>query len=211
MKLGIVLAAAGIVIGTTGIASAAVLTDYTIVPPGNLFPPETLAIVTDSNQYRGDFAWGAYAAPGDAPFYLINGATTSNQRVFYWTANLTAGTAYSYDFEAVNNYDVAPPVLQLSDNGALVGSSVTIAPSGPYGTSFVGVVGPWEPYTLSFTPTTSGIATIALVDTNTAYSGNDFSIAAIPEASTWAMMALGFAGLGFAGYRGSRNKAAALA
>ena len=30
----------------------------------------------------------------------------------------------------------------------------------------------------------------------------------IPEASTWAMMALGFAGLGFAGYRRSRKRAA---
>ena len=34
--------------------------------------------------------------------------------------------------------------------------------------------------------------------------------ATVPEPSTWAMMLLGFAGLGFAGYRKSR-KAAALA
>ena len=32
--------------------------------------------------------------------------------------------------------------------------------------------------------------------------------AAIPESSTWAMMALGFAGLGLVGYRGSRKSAA---
>jgi hypothetical protein len=31
---------------------------------------------------------------------------------------------------------------------------------------------------------------------------------AVPEASTWAMMVLGFAGLGFAGYRASRRNAA---
>jgi hypothetical protein len=35
------------------------------------------------------------------------------------------------------------------------------------------------------------------------------SVAAVPELSTWAMLALGFAGLGFAGYRGSRRTAAA--
>jgi hypothetical protein len=30
----------------------------------------------------------------------------------------------------------------------------------------------------------------------------DFSIAAIPETSTWAMMLLGFAGLGYVAFRG---------
>jgi hypothetical protein len=34
------------------------------------------------------------------------------------------------------------------------------------------------------------------------------SITAIPEPSTWAMMLLGFAGLGYAAYRGSRRTAA---
>ncbi len=32
-----------------------------------------------------------------------------------------------------------------------------------------------------------------------------FTLTAVPEASTWAMMLLGFAGLGFAGYRASRR------
>ena len=31
------------------------------------------------------------------------------------------------------------------------------------------------------------------------------SITAVPEPSTWAMMLLGFAGLGYAGWRGSRK------
>jgi hypothetical protein len=41
----------------------------------------------------------------------------------------------------------------------------------------------------------------------------DFSTGAgvVPEASTWAMMLIGFAGLGFAGYRGSRQSAAGVA
>ena len=33
----------------------------------------------------------------------------------------------------------------------------------------------------------------------------DYVFAAIPEPSTWAMMLLGFAGLGFAGYRKTRK------
>jgi hypothetical protein len=34
---------------------------------------------------------------------------------------------------------------------------------------------------------------------------NTTTAGAIPETSTWAMMALGFAGIAFAGYRGSRT------
>jgi hypothetical protein len=37
------------------------------------------------------------------------------------------------------------------------------------------------------------------------FGGADISIAPVPEPSTWAMMLLGFAGLGFAGYRRSRK------
>jgi hypothetical protein len=39
--------------------------------------------------------------------------------------------------------------------------------------------------------------------------GNAFSVTGVPEPSTWAMMLLGFAGLGFAGYRRARELRAA--
>jgi hypothetical protein len=38
-----------------------------------------------------------------------------------------------------------------------------------------------------------------------------FTLTAVPEASTWALMVIGFAGLGFAGYRASQKRAAAAA
>jgi len=38
-----------------------------------------------------------------------------------------------------------------------------------------------------------------------------FTLTPVPEASTWAMMAIGFAGLGLAGYRASQKRAAAAA
>jgi hypothetical protein len=205
MKLGYTLAAAGILVGMTGVASAALNSDYTLVPPGNLIPPETYALSTTSNEYRGDGAWGDYTAPdGHSAFYVINGASTPNPRVFYATEDLTAGDAFSVSFLAIDNYPVAAPVLQLSDNGALVGSAVTL--TGPYGSAYASGVGPWQTYTLSFTPTATGPVTIGLVDTNTVYSGNDFSIAAVPEPATWAMMLTGFAGLGIAGYRGTTKR-----
>jgi PEP-CTERM motif len=42
-----------------------------------------------------------------------------------------------------------------------------------------------------------------------AIDGNVTTLAAVPEPSTWAMMLIGFASLGFVGYRASRKSAAA--
>ena len=53
------------------------------------------------------------------------------------------------------------------------------------------------------------------IDTSGTFSLTGVSVlslnSAIPEPSTWAMMLLGFAGLGFAGYRASRRKGVAAA
>jgi hypothetical protein len=44
---------------------------------------------------------------------------------------------------------------------------------------------------------------------NAGFGVGHFTLTAVPEASTWAMMAIGFAGLGMAGYRASQNRPAA--
>jgi hypothetical protein len=113
MKLRLTLASAGIVIGMTGIASAQ--SDYNLcATAGCLYPQQTYAISTSSNEYRGDGAWGNYTAPAwDSSFLVINGATVPNQRVLYATEDFTAGVTYSFSFLAVDNYPVAAPVLQL--------------------------------------------------------------------------------------------------
>lgn len=43
---------------------------------------------------------------------------------------------------------------------------------------------------------------------NGQFVASNFSVSAVPELSTWAMMMLGFAGLGFVGYRASRKTVA---
>ena len=60
--------------------------------------------------------------------------------------------------------------------------------------------------TTSITPNASFGFTYALVDPPLA--ATPLSAAIIPEPSTWAMMLIGFAGAGFAGYRASRKTAA---
>ena len=53
-------------------------------------------------------------------------------------------------------------------------------------------------------PSAFGVGTFTL----TAATG---TLSAVPEASTWAMMVIGFAGLGIAGYRASQKRAVAAA
>ena len=51
--------------------------------------------------------------------------------------------------------------------------------------------------------------TTQFYDTHTAGAFFTAGASPVPEPSTWAMMLVGFVGLGYAGYRGSRKKSAA--
>ena len=55
----------------------------------------------------------------------------------------------------------------------------------------------------------TGNAYDELTSNPSAFGVGTFTLTAVPEASTWAMMLLGFAGLGYAGYRRVRAPRAA--
>jgi hypothetical protein len=66
-------------------------------------------------------------------------------------------------------------------------------------------------FSLAFTGlSVPGTETISVEDLSGGRDNGSYSltISAVPELSTWAMMLVGFAGLGFAGYRASRKSAA---
>jgi hypothetical protein len=105
-------------------------------------------------------------------------------------------------------YGMAPPpsALDLVNGGSGLGSSS--APSG-LGSS-------------SITPSGLGAGSSGASDAGSSYGSGSvstvfttfpggggfvFTLTPVPEASTWAMMLLGFAGLGYAGWRGSRKPA----
>jgi PEP-CTERM motif len=54
----------------------------------------------------------------------------------------------------------------------------------------------------------TGLAPFTQVEFSSTRNAFEFSLGAIPEPSTWAMMLAGFAGVGFLGWRGSRKTAA---
>jgi hypothetical protein len=82
-------------------------------------------------------------------------------------------------------------VVDLYSNGWIAGPGNPTPPSTDYYGVVVGYTDPIKGFTTDYT------------------SANGLMFAA-PEPSTWTMMVLGFAGLGFAGYRASR-KAVAIA
>jgi hypothetical protein len=82
-------------------------------------------------------------------------------------------------------YGMAPPsALDLVGGGSDLGSSGAGAAGGSsYGSG------------------------VSVVDTQFPVDPGGFSLPAVPEPSTWVMMMLGFGGLGYAGWRGSRKPA----
>jgi PEP-CTERM motif len=94
-------------------------------------------------------------------------------------------------------YGMAPPsALDLVNGGSGLGSSST-APSG-LGAGSSGASDGGSSY---------GSDGVSLVATQFPGDPGIGWVIAVPEASTWAMMLLGFAGLGYAGWRGSRKPA----
>ena len=100
-----------------------------------------------------------------------------------WTDSL--GT-FDETLTAVSTVDrSAPNALTMILSGTLSGPGITGSQAAFLEYAATQVAGP------------GGAVSLSLTDSSAA--------SAVPETSTWAMMMLGFAGLGFAGYRASRK------
>ena len=134
-----------------------------------------------------------------------------------WVVDSITGTANGLAITGLDLYGGAdnlvfppdPPNVGVDRNG--LGFTVTggvaynvyeddggYTPDSPYYCGAVYcLIGPGTPGTLGI-----GDPVVALTD---------FTIAGVPEPSTWALMVLGFAGLGFAGYRRAKKSGVATA
>jgi hypothetical protein len=139
--------------------------------------------------------------------YLTSGTAS-------WTTtitNLTVGKTYDLNFKIAFEGGDTPLSQQVItvgfDSGSSTGSSNF---SAPYNSGNYWKV--WLPESLQFVAT----ATSAVADFSVTNQINDLGLdsvtvttpSGVPEPSTWAMMLLGFAGLGFSGFRRARARSA---
>jgi hypothetical protein len=154
-------------------------------------------------------AYVATYTPGTFPFTYWSAPIAGSQ----WITP-TTDPAASFDPNANGLYTfsetftgTAGSVIRgsyLSDNTV---TSITLQPSTEVLSGGGGFTAPASSF--SFAPLAqTGTYTLAFTVENFAQNGGnpfglDVSVSAVPEASTWAMMILGFLGLGFLGYRKS--------
>jgi len=173
---------------------------------GNL--PGTSAPVVIQNNSSAGYPLGAFGEPIPAAaggnwiayFSTDTGTQTLTQQL---STPLTAGVTYtlSYDLYSPSNGQANPFNATLSST--LDGNTL-----GPFNAKGFGAGWVEESATFVANSATPDFLTISF--TGLGVTGADFAIdnitiAAVPEPATWAMMILGFIGVGFMAYRRRQN------
>jgi Protein of unknown function (DUF642)/PEP-CTERM motif len=164
---------------------------------GTFFSPSWAITINNVDLVSGPLS-GAPAFEGSQYLDLVGyGATGAISQAFA----TVAGKTYVLKFEYANN----PWSTSTASAAVLVGGSSFIG-SVTHDTS-TGSNLEWTAYSATFVANSSS-ATLDFVNTVASSNGgvmlDAVSISAVPEPSTWVMMLLGFAGLGFAAYRRAR-------
>ena len=188
----------------------------------NALPQNAKAeLIVNGGFETGDFT-GWTPGPDGFPQYIVtnpvHGGTNAAQIAGFsfnpdtLTQNIatTAGTAYSLSF-----WRYQDPMNPTADNFPDGKTFLTVTWNGVniFDESYTGVYAgdPYHKFTFTVVGTGADVLQfISAQDPAFTYLDDVSLTAAVPEPSTWAMMILGFAGVGFMAYR-RRNQTAALA
>jgi hypothetical protein len=143
----------------------------------------------------------------------------ANNTGAYGGTGIFAGLGLNTDFGASLTFSLSDAsTVSFSDGafGSFTGATIDdhVTTSGTVTSDIIYVVGDWTPGSYGDVANGSYLASFTFTLNQTAggaiSGGETFSVPptgdpAAPELSTWAMMGLGFAGLGFAGYRSRRG------
>lgn len=192
--------------GVTGFAS-----DYTLVPPGDLTPESTYAVITNPNSLHSAFTSYGDHTTGSGNMFVGNGASDTTKNVWKSAASFAVTPNTDYFFEAFMSsaHAASPAKLSFELDGdasdAILGTGDAPATTGVW----VGISKTWN----------SGANTsvsLFLRNANSAAFGNDFAIDDInfsetsivntpDSASTLACLGLGFLGCVAASRRTRQN------
>lgn len=116
------------------------------------------------------------------------------------TISTNSGTQYALSFYlgSSSQYGIPDSITATAGGASATFTSTNLTPNST-----------WELETLFFTATGSSTDISLVGNSGDKYIGlDDVAVAAVPEPSTWAMMILGFVGVGFMAYRRKQNGAA---
>lgn len=172
----------------------------------NLWPEGTYDVSTNPNADHSLFSSFAdhTPSPDGGMMMVVNGSSQADSVV--WSEGDIGGgqpligaanTSYAFSFWVASVYPASPADLQLWVNGAKVGGVTFQAAGGEQ------ALGQWQQFTYSGVTGANGLTSISLSNNNLEPSGNDFALddmslqgVAVPEPTSWALMLLGFAGMG---------------
>jgi len=187
-------------------------TGFGKAPNYNAWNESTYAIVANAD--LDDNLWLNVPAPSGTRSYMaVNGASDSSTSavpnpslpltVWDQTVEVAPNTHYDFSAQATTVTNESPATLDFYAGSTLLGA-LTVS----------GAAGVWDTFSANWYSGPNTSVFLKIIDTNPVAVGNDFGLdnisLTVPDQSTWTMMLLGFAGLGFAGYR-SRRSATALA
>ncbi len=191
---------------------------------GNFIPFGSIAGYPEYQQVYASTDFSGATTIEDLEFYTHSGTGKPNTGVVKITLSTTSAAVNGLSTNLSQNFGSSKTVVYDTTLPAVQNGVLTIALSAPFtynpadGNLLIDLVEN-TPYTggpsFAFNGASAGLFSRGYSDQTIPVANNSglvtgFTVA-VPEPSTWAMMVLGFAGLGFAGYRASRRATAAAA
>ena len=176
-------------LGNTGFSS-----DYTNDPPGDIYAQGVY--VVGSNPSSVHNSWSSFGAENGNLMMIVNGANKASDRVWFQNGiTVVPNTTYYFSTWATSSFKDSPATLDFSINGSPIGS-LALDGNLPDGT--------WQLFYATWNSGSNWLADLALVNTNTAFNGNDFCLDNIqmdttvpaPLPSSLLLLSSSLAGLG---------------
>ncbi|MFT3823231.1 MAG: PKD domain-containing protein [Chitinophagaceae bacterium] len=146
--------------GNTGFTS-----QYTYKPPPSVLQGEYY-VGTNSQTWNVNLASCGDHTTGKGNMLLVNGAPDLNVKIWQQTVNVTPNTTYVFSTWIESIFTSSPAQLQFSINDKNLGNTIAASSS----------VCSWSQFYTTWNSGNNTTATIAIVNRNTAITGNDFAL-----------------------------------